>query len=83
MTVGGSAMGVLGMLVFIPLCSVLYALIKEEVHVRLERKQGRSGRNRRDRTQTGSRGRRSRKPGGTGDGGQREKGEARGTGGDR
>lgn len=82
-TVGGSAMGVLGVLVFIPLCSVLYALIKEEVHVRLERKQGRSGRNRRDRTQTGSRGRRSRKPGGTGDGGQREKGEARGTGGDR
>ena len=82
-TVGGSAMGVLGMLVFIPLCSVLYALIKEEVHVRLERKQGRSGRNRRDRTQTGSRGRRSRKPGETGDGGQQEKGKARGTGGDR
>ncbi|MCI8515984.1 MAG: AI-2E family transporter [Hungatella sp.] len=42
-TVGGSAMGVLGMLVFIPLSSVLYALIKEEVHGRLERKRGKSG----------------------------------------
>ncbi len=34
-TVGGSAMGVLGMLVFIPLCSVLYALLREAVGIRL------------------------------------------------
>ena len=38
MTVGGSAMGVLGMLVFIPLCSVVYTLLKEAVNARLERK---------------------------------------------
>ncbi len=37
-TVGGSAMGVLGMLVFIPLCSVVYTLLKEAVNARLERK---------------------------------------------
>lgn len=37
-TVGGSAMGVMGMLVFIPLCSVLYALLKEAVKVRLKKK---------------------------------------------
>ncbi len=37
-TVGGSAMGVLGMLVFIPLCSVLYTLLREAVGARLERK---------------------------------------------
>lgn len=35
-TVGGSAMGVLGMLVFIPLCSVLYTLLREAVGARLE-----------------------------------------------
>lgn len=35
-TVGGSLMGVVGMLVFIPLSSVLYALFKGWVHKRLE-----------------------------------------------
>lgn len=34
-TIGGSLMGVVGMLVFIPLCSVLYTLLKEEVNRRL------------------------------------------------
>ena len=33
-TVGGSLMGVVGMLVFIPLCSVLYSLLRTEVHRR-------------------------------------------------
>lgn len=37
-TIGGSAMGVLGMLVFIPLCSVLYSLLKEDVNGRLKKK---------------------------------------------
>ncbi|MGN0158157.1 MAG: AI-2E family transporter [Brotaphodocola sp.] len=37
-TLGGSMMGVLGMLVFIPLVSVCYALLREEVNRRLERK---------------------------------------------
>lgn len=37
-TIGGSAMGVLGMLVFIPLCSVLYSLLKENVNGRLKKK---------------------------------------------
>ncbi len=37
-TIGGSAMGVVGMLVFIPLCSVLYALLREAVAGRLQRK---------------------------------------------
>jgi len=35
-TIGGSLMGVAGMLVFIPLCSVLYALLREAVHKRLD-----------------------------------------------
>lgn len=35
-TLGGSMMGVLGMLVFIPLVSVLYTLLKEEVNRRLD-----------------------------------------------
>ncbi len=35
-TVGGNAMGVVGMLVFIPLCSVIYALIRQMVNNRLE-----------------------------------------------
>ena len=35
-TVGGNAMGVVGMLVFIPLCSVLYALVREAVNSRLD-----------------------------------------------
>ena len=37
-TVGGSAMGIVGMLVFIPLCSVLYALLRETVRTRLNKK---------------------------------------------
>ncbi len=37
-TLGGSMMGVLGMLVFIPLVSVFYSLLKEEVNRRLELK---------------------------------------------
>ena len=35
-TVGGSLMGVLGMLIFIPLFSVLYALFREFVYKRLK-----------------------------------------------
>lgn len=35
-TVGGSAMGIVGMLVFIPLCSVLYSLLRAAVNHRLE-----------------------------------------------
>ena len=38
-TVGGSLMGVVGMLVFIPLCSVLYSMMKSEVR-RRERRRG-------------------------------------------
>ena len=34
-TVGGKLYGVVGMLVFIPLCSVLYALLRDSVHSRL------------------------------------------------
>ena len=37
-TIGGSAMGVLGMLVFIPLCSVLYSLLRGLVNHRVENK---------------------------------------------
>ena len=37
-TIGGSAMGVVGMLIFIPICSVLYALLREEVDQRLDKK---------------------------------------------
>ena len=33
-TVGGSAMGIVGMLIFIPLCSVGYSLLREEVNKR-------------------------------------------------
>ena len=39
-TVGGSAFGVAGMLLFIPLCSVLYALTRESVYGRLQRRYG-------------------------------------------
>lgn len=35
-TVGGSAMGVVGMLIFIPLCSVLYVLLRQNVYSRLK-----------------------------------------------
>lgn len=38
-TIGGSAFGIVGMLVFIPLCSVLYTLLREEVNRRLAVKQ--------------------------------------------
>lgn len=37
-TLGGSMMGILGMLVFIPLVSVCYTLLKEEVNRRLKQK---------------------------------------------
>lgn len=37
-TIGGSAMGIVGMLIFIPLCSVFYSLLRGVVHVRLEQK---------------------------------------------
>lgn len=37
-SIGGSMMGIVGMLVFIPLCSVLYALLREDVNRRLKRK---------------------------------------------
>lgn len=37
-TLGGSMMGILGMLVFIPLTSVIYSLFRDEVHVRLRKK---------------------------------------------
>lgn len=37
-TIGGSAMGILGMLIFIPLCSVFYALFRETVYQRLKSK---------------------------------------------
>lgn len=36
--VGGNLMGIVGMLIFIPLCSVLYALFREKVLRRLEKK---------------------------------------------
>lgn len=38
-TVGGSLMGVVGMLVFIPIMSVLYTLLRHAVNERLKRKQ--------------------------------------------
>ena len=37
-TLGGSLMGILGMLVFIPVCSVLYALFRGYVKDRLAQK---------------------------------------------
>ena len=37
-SIGGSMMGIIGMLVFIPLCSVLYTLLREDVNRRLNRK---------------------------------------------
>lgn len=40
-TLGGSMMGIVGMLIFIPLCSVLYALLRESVSARIRRKRGR------------------------------------------
>lgn len=38
-SLGGSLFGVVGMLVFIPIVSVLYTLLKENVHDRLKKKQ--------------------------------------------
>lgn len=38
-TVGGSLMGVVGMLIFVPLVSVFYALLRENVCKRLEKKE--------------------------------------------
>ena len=37
-SIGGSLMGVVGILVFIPLVSVIYTLIKQDVYRRLEQK---------------------------------------------
>ena len=37
-TLGGSLMGILGMLIFIPLCSVLYALFRDFVKRRLRQR---------------------------------------------
>lgn len=42
-TVGGSLMGVIGMLVFIPLTSVLYTLFRNNVNSRLSRKKTEAG----------------------------------------
>lgn len=38
-SLGGSLFGIVGMLVFIPIISVLYTLLRENVHKRLEQKQ--------------------------------------------
>ena len=37
-TVGGNLMGILGMLIFIPIVSVLYALLREWMYGRLEKR---------------------------------------------
>ena len=37
-TLGGSLMGIIGMLIFIPICSVIYSLVQEEVEKRLHSK---------------------------------------------
>ena len=37
-TFGGSTMGVMGMLVMIPLCSVAYTLLREQVYLRLKKR---------------------------------------------
>ncbi len=34
-TVGGSLMGIMGMIIFIPIFSVIYSLLRESVHMRL------------------------------------------------
>ena len=38
-TVGGSLMGIAGMLIFIPVMSVLYSLLRDWVNVRLKEKE--------------------------------------------
>ena len=45
-TIGGSAMGIVGMLIFIPLCSVLYSLLRGTVYARLEKKNQEQKKNR-------------------------------------
>ncbi len=42
-TIGGSAMGIVGMLIFIPLCSVLYSLLRANVNMRISKKQINAG----------------------------------------
>lgn len=42
-TIGGSLMGVVGMLLFIPLCSVLYTLLRQDVKKRLRTVSARQG----------------------------------------
>ena len=37
-SVGGSLMGIVGMLIFIPLMSVVYALFREVVYIKLRQK---------------------------------------------
>ena len=37
-TVGGNLMGIVGMLIFIPMVSVLYTLLREWMYGRLEKK---------------------------------------------
>ena len=37
-TVGGNLMGIVGMLIFIPMASVLYTLLREWMYGRLDRK---------------------------------------------
>lgn len=41
-SLGGSMMGIVGMLIFIPFCSVCYALLKEDVNKNIERKRKRA-----------------------------------------
>lgn len=38
-TLGGSLMGILGMLISVPICSIIYALTRESVRMRLDKKQ--------------------------------------------
>ena len=40
-TIGGNAFGIIGMLVFIPICSVLYTRLREAVNQRLQKKRKR------------------------------------------
>lgn len=41
-SLGGSMMGIVGMLIFIPLCSVCYALLREDVNRKIARKKRRA-----------------------------------------
>lgn len=49
-TVGGSLMGVMGMLMFIPLVSTVYILLRDDVNTRNERKKRQEGNNQLSRT---------------------------------